>query len=157
MSRMKTFFKYAMWIILFFVFSELITYVGLNSSYKNIDRKDNISQVEITQAQATLVNGRMKGTIKASKEDYLTGKYVKVDFYSKRNIKLGTKYIEILTNESQQTQDFSAYFELQDVSSYEVSIVSKKDKDSLEIDFIPEEMSKREIFFTVLITYLIFW
>ncbi|MCF0125046.1 MAG: hypothetical protein HUJ68_04705, partial [Clostridia bacterium] len=47
MSRMKTFFKYAMWIILFFVFSELITYVGLNSSYKNIDRKDNISQVEI--------------------------------------------------------------------------------------------------------------
>ena len=80
MDRMKTFLKYIIWFVLFFFFSNFIISVGLNSSYRDINRKDNIEQVQITQAQATLVNGRIKGTIKNSDKDYLTGKYVKIDF-----------------------------------------------------------------------------
>ena len=70
MARMKTFLIYALLVVGFFIFSEFIISVGLNSSYKDIERKDNISQVEITEAKATLVNGKIKGIIKDSKEGY---------------------------------------------------------------------------------------
>ena len=59
MDRMKTFLKYIIWFVLFFFFSNFIINVGLNSSYKNIERRDSIEQVQIKQAQATLVNGRI--------------------------------------------------------------------------------------------------
>lgn len=123
MDRMKTFLKYIIWIILFFIFSEFLINVGLNSSYKDITRRDNEQAVQITEAQATLVNGKIKGTITNSDDDYLTGKYVKIDFYSKRDNMLGTKYIPIETTEVTRTQEFRAYFELEDVKSYEISIV----------------------------------
>lgn len=155
MNRMKTFLKYALWIIVFFIFSEIVIYIGLNSSYKNIERRDKTEQVQMEQAQATLVNGRMKGKIIASNDDYLTGKYVKIEFYSKRNIKLGTKYIEINTNEANKTQDFSAYFELKDVKSYEISIVDKKDTD--EIKLISREWTKAEVLWVTICTMIMFW
>lgn len=155
MSRMKTFLKYALWIIGFFIFSEIVIYIGINSSYKDIQRKDNTAQVQIAQAQATLVNGRIKGRITATSEDYLTGKYIRIEFYSKRDIKLGTKYIEINTNEANKTQDFSAYFELQDVKSYKISIVDHKDTE--EIKLIPEEWTRAEVVFAVITTMIIFW
>ena len=155
MDRMKTFLKYAIWLVLFFFFSNFIINVGLNSSYKDISRRDNTSQVEITQAQATLVNGRMKGTIKSSSDDYLRGKYVKIDFYSERDVLLGKKYIEIGTTQNNMTQDFNIYFELQDVKSYSISIVDEKEEG--EIELIPEDLTKPEVIVLTAITLLIFW
>lgn len=155
MDRMKTFFKYAIWIFLFFIFSELLINVGLNSSYKDISIRDNTSQVEITQAQATLVNGRMKGTIKNSSDDFLTGKYVRIDFYSNRDVFLGKKYIEINTTQNISTQDFNIYFELQDVTSYSISVVNEKEEG--EIKLIPEDLTKPEIIILTAMTLLIFW
>ena len=155
MDRMKTFLKYIIWFVLFFFFSNFIISVGLNSSYRDINRKDNIEQVQITQAQATLVNGRIKGTIKNSDKDYLTGKYVKIDFYLKRNVLVGKKYIGITTTQNNTMQDFSIYFELKDVTSYEVSIVDHKEEG--EIELIPKEMTKPEVIVLTALTLLIFW
>lgn len=155
MDRMKTFIKYALWIILFFILSEFLINVSLEASYNDITRKDNTSQVQITEAKATLVNGKIKGTIKNSKEDYLTGKYVKIDLYSKRDNLLGIKYIEINTTEAQSTQDFNMYFELEDVESYNISIVDKKDGG--ELDLIPDELTKPEIWLLTAMTVLILW
>ena len=148
MDRMKTFLKYIIWFVLFFFFSNFIINVGLNSSYKNIERRDSIEQ-------ATLVNGRIKGTIKNSDKDYLTGKYLKIDLYSKRNVLVGKKYIDITTTQNNTTQDFSMYFELKDVTSYEVSIVDHKEEG--EIELIPKEMTKPEIIVLTAMTLLIFW
>ena len=154
MDRMKTFFKYAIWLILFFIFSEFLINVGLNSSYKDIKRRDNIEQVVITDAQATLVNGKLKGIITNSEEDYLTGKYIRIDYYSKRDILVGTKYIAIETNENNKTQNFNTYFELQEVTSYEVSIVEQKEQG--EIELIPTELTRPEIVMLTVITMLCF-
>lgn len=155
MDRMKTFFKYAIWLILFFVFSEFLINVGLNSSYKDMKRRDSISQVQITEAKSTLVNGKVKGIITNSENDYLTGKYIRLDFYSKRDNLVGTKYIAIETTEIKTTQNFSIYFELQDVTSYEVSIVDHKEEG--EIELIPEELTKPEIVMLTVMTMLILW
>lgn len=155
MDRLKTFLIYALLIVLFFIFSEFLINVSLQASYNDITRRDNIEQVQIQEAQATLVNGKIKGTIKNSEQDYLTGKYVKIDLYSKRDNLLGTKYIEINTTEAQNTQDFSMYFELTDVESYNISIVDQKEEG--ELDLIPDELTKPEIWLLTAMTVLILW
>lgn len=155
MSRMKTFLKYVIWLILFFVLSEFLINVGLNSSYKDMTRLDDTKEVEISDAQSTLVNGKIKGTIKNSPDDYLTGKYVQIEFYSKRNVMAGRKYIEINTTEATTTQDFSAYFELKDITSYKISIVDKKEGE--EIKLITSEWSKAEILTATVFTLMMFW
>lgn len=154
MNRMKTLLKYALWVVLFFIFSELLINIGLNSSYKKMERRDNISQVQIIEAKSTLVNGKVKGTITNSEEDYLTGKYVRIDYYSKRNILVGTKYIAIETTENNTTQNFNTYFELQGVTSYEISIVDEKEEG--EIELITTELTKPEIVMLTVITMLCF-
>ena len=155
MDRMKTLLKYALWVILFFIFSEFLITVGLNSSYNDMKRKDKTSQVQIIQAQSTLVNGKIKGIIRNSESDNLNNKYVKIDFYSKRDNKVGTKYIEITTVKPEDTQEFSTNFELQDVTSYEISITDKKEEG--EIEFISKELTKKQIVFATVITLLMFW
>lgn len=155
MDRLKTFLIYALLIVLFFIFSEFLINVSLQASYNDITRRDNTEQVQIQEAQATLVNGKIKGTIKNSEQDYLTGKYVKIDLYSKRDNLLGTKYIEINTTEAQNTQDFSMYFELTDVESYNISIVDQKEEG--ELDLIPDELTKPEIWLLTAMTVLILW
>ncbi len=69
MDKIKSYFKYIIWIVLFFIFSEFLINVGLNSNYRDIERKDNVSQVSIYQADATKVNGRIRGIIKNSAPD----------------------------------------------------------------------------------------
>lgn len=155
MSRLKTFLIYALIVVGFFVFSEFLINVSLNASYKDIERRDTTSQVEISQAQATLVNGRIKGTIKDSSEDNLTGKYVEVDLYSKRGNMVGKRYIPIETTDVNQTQDFSMHFELHDVNSYSIAIVNEKQGE--EIDLIPDDLKKPEIILATIFTLLMLW
>ena len=76
MDRMKTFLIYVLLIIGFFVFSEFIINVGLNSTYKNMESKNNIEQVNIKQAEATSVNGRIIGTISNSGTEDINGKFL---------------------------------------------------------------------------------
>lgn len=155
MARMKTFLIYALLVVGFFIFSEFIISVGLNSSYKDIERKDNISQVEITEAKATLVNGKIKGIIKDNEVDKLTGKYVEIDLYSERDNMIGKRYVEINTTGVNREQEFSIYFEAEDVKSYSVAIVDEKQGGELKI--IPEEWTKTEIIVATIFTLLIFW
>lgn len=150
MDRMKTFLKYALWVIAFAIFSEFLINVGLNSTYKAIERRDEIPQVQIQQAEATLVNGRIKGTIDTAN---INKQYVKIDLFSKRGIFLGKKYIQL--QKAQSKQDFSIYFELEDVKSYQISLVDEKEEGELEI--IPKEWTKPEIILATAITLLIFW
>ena len=152
MSRLKTFLKYVIWIVVFAVLSELLINASLKSSYADITRKDTTAQVEITQAQATLVNGKIKGTIKDDRKDSLTGKYVEIKLYSSRDNEVGKRYIQIQTTDVNQTQDFNFYFEKNDVKSYEISIVNEKEEGEREI--FPKEMSRAEIFVATLFTMM---
>ena len=156
MDRMKTFLKYALWLILFMIFSEILINVGLNSTYKKIERQDNVSQVNVYQAEATLVNGRIRGLIINSQEQNLSGKFLEIEFYSKRDVLLGRKYIQIEQLEQKGTQSFEVLFKLKEVAKYKVDIVDHK-KDGGEIDLLPEELTKPEIWLAAFFTLLIFW
>lgn len=155
MNRMKTFLKYALWVIGFFILSEFLINVGLNSTYKDIERRDANSQVSIYQAQATLVNGRIKGIVTNSEPEELNGKYICIDFYSKRDVFLGKKYIQVENLGENESKPFEAYFKLKDVASYEVSIVDNKEEG--EIELIPKDLSKPEVVVATIFTLLMFW
>ena len=115
-------------------------------------RRDQTAQVEISQAQSTLVNGRITGTIKTDGQEKLTGKYVKITLYSTRGNELGKRYIEINTTDANPTQDFHLYFEKNEAKSYEISIVDHKEQGELEI--IPKEWKKPEIIVATMFTML---
>lgn len=156
MDTVKRFLKYAIWLVLFIIFSEFLINVGLNSTYNPIKRRDNIEQVHIYQAEATLVNGRIRGLITNSQDNELSGKYLEVDFYSERDVYLGKKYIDIGQLQPDGTQAFEILFKQKDVASYEVKIVDQKE-DGGEIEIIPDEWTKPEIIVATFFTLLILW
>lgn len=155
MERMKTLFKYALWVVLFIIFSEFLINVGLNSTYKKIDRKDNIEQVNIYQAEATKVNGRIRGIITNSESEDLSGKYIRIQLFSARDVFLGEKYIEIHQLEENETQNFELLFKVQDVNYYTVDIVDEK-PETEELEIIPEEWTKPEIILATVVAMLMF-
>ena len=80
MNRLKTFAKYAIWLILFWILSDILIYYGINSTYKAIPRRSEISnQIAINNAEATKVNGRINGTVTNSEENNISGKYLKIE------------------------------------------------------------------------------
>ena len=155
MSRMKTFFKYAMWVILFFIFSEIMININLETVYRNIGWKDNLPQITIYQAQATKVNERIKGTIKNQAENKIEYKYIKVDFYSERDVLLGTKYIDVSAMRENETQDLELYFKLQNVDYYEMSFTNEKTES--EITLLPQDLTTSQIRWLAFLTFLLIY
>lgn len=128
MNRMKTLTKYVVWLVLFYIFSNIIITLYIETTYQNIGRKDNLPQVTVYQAQATKINGRIKGTIYNSSEHRITNKYLRIDLYSERDVFLGSKYIDISTMRDRETRNFEEYFKIQDVDYYEMKFVDEVEK-----------------------------
>lgn len=147
---------YALWVVLFIIFSEFLINVGLNSSYKPIERRDNVSQVNVYQAEATLVNGRIRGLITNSETDNISNKYLEFDFYSERNVFLGKKIIDINELQAGETQNFEILFKLENVDYYTVSVLDERPKGE-EIEILPEGWTTTDIIIATAITLLIFW
>lgn len=147
---------YASWVILFFIFSNFLINVGLNATYKPIERRDNVSQVNIYQAEATLVDGRIRGIITNSETEDLSGKYLEVDFYSGSDVYLGRKIININQLQANETQNFEILFKLEDVEYYSVSIVEERPEGE-EIEILPDGWTTTDVVVATVITMLIFW
>ena len=157
MSRMKTFLKYALWLIGLFILSNILIDVGLNSSYRDIKNDGKIDErISIYQSEATAVNGRIRGTITNSGEDDLSNKFLKMNFYSKRDVLLGSKYIEIGKLGKNESKNFEAFFKLKDVSYYKTKFVDHKDSDG-EIELIFKDYTLREIWLMAFLAKLFFW
>ena len=150
MDRMKTLAKYVIWLVLFYIFSNLMIYLNIESTYQNIGRKDNLPQVTVYQAQATKVNGRIKGSVVNPEDNELTGKYLKFDFYSARDVLKGTKYIDVSELQKNGIQEIEMHFKLENVDYYTVSVVNEKTEKDMEL--LPQDLNKTQI---VLATILI--
>lgn len=126
MSKMKTFAKYAIWLILFWILSDILIYLGINSTYKNIERQGEVpTGIEVVEMQATTVNGRAK--IKINDEN-LNGKFVKIDLFSSTGVKLGTQYLEISKVRENESKEIETYFKISEVKSYEITVVEEMGK-----------------------------
>lgn len=155
MDRMKTFAKYVIWLVLFYIFSNLMIYLNIESTYQNIGRKDNLPQVTVYQAQATKVNGRIKGSIYNSEAHKITNKYLRIDLYSERDVFLGSKYIDVSTMRDSETRNFEEYFKVQDVDYYEMKFVDEKEEG--ELPEMLKDLTKEQVIWGTFLTFLIFW
>lgn len=156
-DKMSTMQKIAMWILILigvFILSDFLINVGLNSTYKDIARQDNNTGIIVYQADATYVNGRIRGLIK----DFETtkGNYVKVELYSKRNVLVGKSYVELETIQEGETQAFEILFRAKDVASYKIEMVKEKEAGD-ELEILPREWTKPEIVLATAMMFLIFW
>ena len=97
----------------------------------------------------------MAGISRATLSKFLSGqrKYLRIDIYSERNMLLGTRYIDL--EKATSSQEFKVFYELEDSTSYEISIVNEKTDQELKI--IPDEWTKPEIVLATALTFLIFW
>ena len=141
MGRLKTFGKYILWIILFYLFTMLMTYIGFNSAYQNMEQEVDLpKQTKVDVAQSTKVNGRIFGEVTSTEENDLNGKYIKIQIYNNRDELVGVKYLKMEDLKTNEPKKFVAYFTAENVGSYSIDIVD----DSAEL---PNEMkSFSEIF-----------
>lgn len=123
MSTVKKFAKYVIWIILFWILSDILIYFVINSTYKDIEKRGEIpTGIEIVQMQATAVNGRTKIKLNDAK---LSGKFVKIELYSSVGVNLGTQYLEIGKLKENESKEIETYFKISNVESYEITIVDE--------------------------------
>ncbi len=155
MKRVKTLALYVLAVVGFFLLSELLINASLESEYRKIGRRDDIKQVTIAQAEATRVNGRIKGNVVNSKDNPINGKYLKFDFYTSRDVNMGTKYIDISNLEADKMQEIEMHFKLENISYFNVSVVDEKTEK--EIELLPHDLTQTEILVGTIVTLLILW
>lgn len=120
MKRLKTFALYLFWLILFFVVSRVIIFIGLHSRYNNINIKgDSIDGISITVAKATSVNGQIKGEF--SKE-FNENEYIKLNFYTDIDTLEGSYY---LNPSAFETKDFELFFKLNYIDYYTIELTDE--------------------------------
>ena len=155
MSTLKTFAKYAIWLILFWVLSDILIYYGINSTYKAISNKgENPKQVTINSAEATKVNGRIIGKVSNDEENDLSGKFLKIDLYAENGNLLATEYEEIGNLRANEVKSSETYFKMQDVKSYGIAVVDQKEENTDGV-FMTEDMTKIRVL--ALLIYMIFF
>ncbi len=137
-----------------FVLSDFLIYVGINSTYKEIERQDENSQIAVYQADATYVNGRIRGVIKDVGE--VPGKYLKIELYTKRHVLVGKSYVEIKDVENSETQPFEVLFKANDVAYYKIDTVKEKEPGG-ELEILPKELTRGEVLLATALTFLILW
>lgn len=155
MDRMKTLLKYVIWLILFFVFSNLMINISIETTYQNIGRKDNIDQVNVYEAQATKINGRIKGKIYNKSENKITNTYLRIDLYSERDVLLGSQYVDISSLRDDETRNFEVYFKVQDVEYYKMNFTDEKVEGELPV--MLQDLTKEQVIWGTFLTFLIFW
>lgn len=155
MDRVKTLLKYALWVVLFFIFSNIMINFTIETTYQDIGRKDNLEQVTVYQAQATKVNGRIKGTIYNNAENKITNNYLRIDLYSERDVFLGSKYIDISSMRDNETRSFEEYFKIQDVDYYEMKFTDEKVEG--ELPEMLQDLTKEQVAWGTFFAFLIFW
>lgn len=127
MERLKTFFKYLLLVIGFYIFSQIIIHFCIQTSYEYIPTQDISEEYTIiAEAKAKKISGFVKVKVLNSKEEVLTNKYIKLDYYSKRETLLGTDYIEIDRIEAKEEKEFEIDFKYENVQSVKINIVNNK-------------------------------
>ncbi len=154
MKRMKTFLIYALIIAGFWILSDFLINVGINSTYKPMDIANDSDQLQIYQAESTLINGRIKGVINNSPENNIANKYVKLQLFSDNGTELGTRYVQTGNLGPNDSLPIELFFKLDNVKSAKIDIVDTKGPEE-EIDLLPRDLTTGEILWGVLIVLMI--
>lgn len=135
MDRMKTFLKYLLMVVAFFVFSNLVINGLLKVSYTDIRNYEiNVSQafVDVTEAKASQRNGYVNGIVKNNTDKVIENKYLKFSMLSKNGNTLGEKYVKIEKLEPGELRKYEVKYDYDNVKTFKIEMVDTKPE---EVDF----------------------
>ena len=127
MEKLKRFSVYIICIIALWIFSDVVIYLALNGMYQKIEAKiyTNAPEIVIEKCAATSVNGVVGGTIKNNTNGNIQNQYIKIDLYSSRNVKMGTKYVAIKNLAPDKVQHFEIWYRYSNVEYATICIVDR--------------------------------
>ena len=142
MNRIKTFLKYLIIFVAFYIFTDVLTSIALSNNYKPMQCAEFDSGsyvVETKNSKSTSVSGYIDGTIKLKQEYENPEKYLEFDFYSKYGNLMGRKYLDLSNVDLTTEQPFKVNFDYDDIAKYEV----KATNDVQKISEIQKDMISR--------------
>lgn len=156
MKRLKTFLIYALIIAAFWLFSNILIYIAINGTYAHTDTRVYTTSPEIIvgDSKATYINGFVKGGIKNNTGEIINDKYLKIDLYSARDVKLGTKYVKIENLQPNEYKEFEMWYKFTDVD-YATIVATDNIQNASEEEFISEKTATYLVVGTLLILYFI--
>lgn len=155
MKRLKTFLIYVILIAAFWVLSDFLIFMAIKGTYRYIDTNilaKDIS-INVAESKATYINGYVKGNIYNDTNEVLN-KYIKMDFYSERNVHLGTKYVKIENLEQGKNTNFEMWFKFQNVKYCNVSVVNNAENSTSE-EFLSEETKYSLVLGSLVLLYFL--
>lgn len=156
MAKLKKYLLYVILIVAFWIFSDILIYISINSTYANVNTRVYSISPEITvgESKATYVNGYIKGNIKNNTDSIINNKYLKIELYSPRDVKLGTKYVKIENLDVNKYQEFEMWYKFTDVEYVNITVTDNIENASEE-DFLSQETKYDLILGTLLVLYFI--
>lgn len=128
MDRLKTFGKYALLVIAFYIFSTIVAALYIQTTYEtmavNTNKNDSIT-VNVDEAKSTFVNGYVTGNITNNTNSNIQGKYVKIDLISKRGNKILTKYVQVDELKTGETRNFTINFQAESIAQANISVTDE--------------------------------
>ena len=136
---MKKLTKYAIWLILGFIFVSVMSYLFVRQMFYPFNEEDysintTYPEVKIEEAKHSNYNGYVKGTIKNNTDNDMPNLYIRIVFKNKNGVDKCTEsyYIENLKADS--TQDFKVTYDAQNVTKFDLSIADS-DGRNYDIEF----------------------
>lgn len=131
MKRMKTFFMYGLWIVLFFIFSTIASDMLIRNSYKNvseenihIEQSDNGFEITVDRADSNKQQGYFTGTVKNTSDKVIEKQYVKVDSYYKGKL-MQEKYLAFENLQPGEERKFKLIYDVGQIDEFRVSYVDQ--------------------------------
>ena len=142
MARMRRLFMYGAWVIAFFIFSQIMIYIAVNTTYKYKEVEGKSPLITTAEVQATSINGVAKCWVKNDTQNKIENKYIKINCYSKNNVLMGTKYIKIEEIQTNEEKEFEVRFNFNKVDKAQIEIVNELPPNTEESQIISDpEMS----------------
>jgi hypothetical protein len=134
-NRMKNFFTYLLMGILLFVFVDILSFGYIYSTYKPIEQYEiavTTPNVTVEKAKTTNVNGFVKGEITNNGITTIANQYLKFDFYSERDVKVGTKYLKLENIQQDEQQEYKVQYKFDNVQYFTVNMATQEEVDNAQ-------------------------
>ncbi len=149
MGNMKKITKFILFFVILYFVSNFACAEIMASKYD--DKRENIKivrneegvEISFEEFATTFSNGKVKGNVTNNTGTKLKGKAIQMDFYSKFNNKIGTKYMELEDIAAGESSSFSTQFNYDNINRAEVYLIdvdNVEDKSEKFLEWVPDEL-----------------
>lgn len=135
MSRMKTFGKYLILFLAFYIFVNFMSYELVKSTYVDIEYniQPNDLEIIIEEAKAARESGKIKGKVKNNTAETLQNKYIKIDFVSESGNIITSKYVDIKGLKAGEEKEINLRFKAENIKSLNINVVENVENKNAQI------------------------